>query len=116
MIFKWSNTPCYSEWNHLKEPVNFFNLLIVWNNQLGVDVRLTEKPGASLAQGETENCPKVKSYVKMQILFLKFIFSYGVFLTFLIYQINYLVSLANVKDLFNVNISFICKYKCEYKR
>ena len=47
----------------------------------------------------------------MQVLFFKCLSSLGVFLTFLLVQINYLVSLANVKEflmdicLLNVNIN-----------
>ena len=37
------------------------NQLITWNNLFGVDVPLTEKTGARFAQGETKNCPRVKS-------------------------------------------------------
>ena len=50
-------------------------------------------------------------YVKMQVLFFKCLSSLSVFLTFLLVQINYLVSLANVKEflmkicLLNVNIN-----------
>ena len=60
----------------------FTYLKNVWNNPFGVDVLLVEKPGAWFAQAETENCPRVKSYIEMQVLFLIFYSSLGVFLTF----------------------------------
>ena len=68
--------------------------LIIWNNQFGVDFPLTEKPGGGFAQARTENCPRVKVYLQMQVPFLKFFSSSDVFLAFLLQQINYLVSLS----------------------
>ena len=67
-----------------------------------------------ICTSKTENCPIVKFYVRMHLLFLKFLSSSGVFLTFLSgFSISKLVY---VEDVFNVNTFLKSKYKCEYKR
>ena len=46
-----------------------FNPLTIWNNPLGVNALLTEKPSGSFAQAEAENCPREKFQVKILIPF-----------------------------------------------
>ena len=58
--------------------------------------RLRKNQVLHLHKQKVETVPS-ESYEKMLVLFLIFFFSSGVFLTFLLEQINYLVSRKNVK-------------------
>ena len=71
----------------MEQLTNLLNRLIVWNNPFRVDAPLTEKPGGSFAQAETE-LPQSEILSKDAGPFL--LSSSGVLLTFLLYIYFYL--------------------------
>ena len=71
----------------MEQLTNLFNPLIVWNNLFGVDALLTEKPGDSFAQAETE-LPQSEILSKDAGPFLTFFFrcfshSFAIYLFYL---------------------------------